>query len=39
LRNAIQKINDCPHSGGFPVLDELQKQQIRHAEHTDRHLG
>lgn len=39
LRNAIQKINDCPHSGGCPVLDELQKQQIRHAEHTDRHLG
>ena len=30
LRNAIQKINDCPHSGACPVYSELQKQQDRH---------
>ena len=29
LRNAIQKINDCPHSDTCPVFDELQKQQDR----------
>lgn len=27
LRNAIQKINDCPHAADCPVYDELQKQQ------------
>ena len=31
LRNAIQKINDCPHSDACPVYSELQKQQDRHA--------
>ena len=29
LRNAIQKINDCPHSDACPVYNELQKQQDR----------
>ena len=27
LRNAINKIGDCPHSGHCPVHDELRKQQ------------
>lgn len=27
LRDAIEKINDCPHSGHCPVRDELRKQQ------------
>lgn len=27
LRNAISKINDCPHAADCPVYDELQKQQ------------
>lgn len=27
LKNAINKINDCPHSAGCPVRGELQKQQ------------
>lgn len=27
LRDAIQKINDCPHAADCPVYDELQKQQ------------
>lgn len=27
LRNAIQKIYDCPHAADCPVYDELQKQQ------------
>ena len=27
LRNAINKIGDCPHSGHCPVRDELRKQQ------------
>ena len=31
LRNAIQKINDCPHSDACPVYSELQKQQDCHA--------
>ena len=31
LRNAIQRINDCPHSDACPVYSELQKQQDRHA--------
>ena len=31
LRNAIQKINDCPHSDACPVISELQKQQGRDA--------
>lgn len=31
LRNAIQKINDCPHSDTCPVISELQKQQDRDA--------
>lgn len=35
LRNAIQKINDCPHSDACPVYSELQKQQDRHA--SDQH--
>ena len=26
LRDAIQKISDCPHSGSCPVRDELRKQ-------------
>ena len=26
LRNAINKIGDCPHSGHCPVRDELRKQ-------------
>lgn len=30
LRNAIQKINDCPHSDTCPVYHELQKQQNHH---------
>ena len=29
LRNAIQKINDCPHSDACPDYNELQKQQDR----------
>ena len=38
LRNAIQKINDCPHSDTCPVISELQKQQDRNAadQHNDR---
>lgn len=35
LRNAIQKINDCPHSDACPVYNELQKQQDRDA--ADQH--
>ena len=31
LRNAIQRINDCPHSDACPVYNELQKHQDRHA--------
>jgi hypothetical protein len=31
LRNAIQRINDCPHSDACPVYSELQKQQNRHS--------
>ena len=31
LRNAIQRINDCPHSDACPVYSELQKQQDRDA--------
>ena len=27
LRNAINKISDCPYSGHCPVRDELRKQQ------------
>ena len=27
LRNAINKMGDCPHSGHCPVRDELRKQQ------------
>ena len=27
LKNAIQKIDNCPHRAECPVLDELQKQQ------------
>ena len=27
LKNAVSKINICPHSDKCPVLDELQKQQ------------
>lgn len=27
LRDAISKINDCPHAADCPVYDELQKQQ------------
>lgn len=27
LKNAINKINDCPHSAECPVYGELQKQQ------------
>lgn len=27
LRNAINKINDCPHADSCPVRSELQKQQ------------
>lgn len=27
LRDAIQKIPECPHSGNCPVRDELRKQQ------------
>lgn len=27
LRDAISKINDCPHAAECPVYDELQKQQ------------
>ena len=26
LRDAIQRIGDCPHSGSCPVRDELQRQ-------------
>ena len=37
LRNAIQKINDCPHSDACPVYNELQKQQDRDA--ADQHDG
>ena len=37
LRNAIQKINDCPHSDACPVYSELQKQQDRDA--ADQHDG
>ena len=29
LKNAIQKINDCPHADGCPVYCELQRQQER----------
>ena len=27
LKDAISKINDCPHAADCPVYDELQKQQ------------
>lgn len=27
LKNAINKINECPHAGDCPVRGELQKQQ------------
>ena len=37
LRNAIQRINDCPHSDACPVYSELQKQQDRDA--ADQHNG
>lgn len=37
LRNAIQRINDCPHSDACPVYSELQKQQDRDA--AEQHNG
>lgn len=35
LRDAISKINDCPHAAECPVYDELQKQQSDPATAAD----
>ncbi|MBP9990146.1 MAG: hypothetical protein KBT45_01785 [Bacteroidales bacterium] len=34
LKNAIQKIKDCPHSDACPVYNELQKRQDPHVEES-----
>lgn len=34
LRNAIQKINDCAHRSGCPVLVELRQQQNNDTENA-----
>ena len=35
LRNALQKIDECPHRNECPVDDELQRQQEGDEDHSE----